>query len=170
MMEGFSLAEALEWMQRAGFELAGLDVRVMGLDELAEEVREELRALESRYRMDEALGELRRRLDEILDREERAQRETSGYESSRMNDFLERRHAPAERLSDAIERFRDWAFADPQAGEDFAELLEELERLRALERFLAERGARFRGPQAADYETAQRIRERIEALTGLLRD
>src|SRR5690606_37690614 len=64
----------------------------------------------------------------------------------------------------------DWAFADARAGEEFAELLEELERLRALEDFLAERGARFHGPQAADYETAQRIRERIEALTGLLRD
>ena len=170
LMEGLSLAEALEWMQRAGFELAGLDLRVMGLEELMEELRGELRSLERQVRMDEATEELRRRLDEILAREERAQREASGYESRRMNEFLERRHAPGERLSERIERFRDWEFADEAAGEDFAALLEELDRLRALEEFLAEHGARFRGAQPADYETAQRIRERMQALEAALRE
>jgi uncharacterized protein with von Willebrand factor type A (vWA) domain len=170
MMEGLSLAEALDWMRRAGFELAGLDLRVMGLEELMDELRGELRALEQQVRMDQATDELRRRLDEILDREERAQRETSGYESRRMNEFLERRHAPAQKLSERIERFRDWSFGDEAAGEAFAELLEELDRLRGLEDFLREHGARFRGSQPADYETAQRIRERMQALERLLRD
>jgi uncharacterized protein with von Willebrand factor type A (vWA) domain len=170
MMEGLSLAEALEWMRRSGFELAGLDVRVMGLDELAEELRAAQRALEQRYRMDEATDELRRRLEEILDREERAQRERHGYESQRMNEFLARRHEPAERLSDRIERFRDWDFEDEEAGEAFRELLEEQERLRRLESFLEGKGARFRGAEPADYETAQRIREQIEALEQALRD
>jgi uncharacterized protein with von Willebrand factor type A (vWA) domain len=170
MMEGLSLAEALEWMQRAGFELGGLDLRVMGLDELMGELRGELRALEQQVRMDQATDELRRRLDEILDREERAERQAHGYESRRMNEFLERRHAPAPRLSDRIERFRDWDFSDEAAGEDFAALLDELDRLRALEDFLAEHGARFRGADPADYETAQRIRERMQALERALRD
>jgi uncharacterized protein with von Willebrand factor type A (vWA) domain len=170
LMEGLSLAEALDWMRRAGFELAGLDLRVMGLDELMDELRRELRSLESGLRMDQATDELRRRLDDILDREERAQREQSGYESQRMNEFLDRRHAPAQRISERIERFRDWPFADPAAGEELAELLEELDRLRALEEFLAEQGARFRGDQPADYETAQRVRERMQALERLLRD
>ena len=30
MMEGIDVREALEWMRRHGFELAGLDMRVMG--------------------------------------------------------------------------------------------------------------------------------------------
>ncbi|MDJ0867301.1 MAG: hypothetical protein QNK03_14420 [Myxococcota bacterium] len=171
MMEGLDLSEALEWMQRAGFDLAGLDMRVMGLEELMEELRNEVRALEDRYRMDGATDELRERLDEILGREEAAQREQHGYESERMNEFLERREAPpGERLSDAIERFRDWSFADAQAGEDFRELLDELDRLRQLEDFLDQRGAQFRGQEPADYETAQQIRERIEALEQLGRD
>jgi len=168
LMEGLSLADALDWMRRAGFELEGLDLRVMGLDELTEELRGELRSLERQVRMDQATDELRRRLEEILDREERAQREASGYESKRMNEFLERRHAPAQRLSERIERFRDWPFGDEAAGEAFAELLEELDRLRGLEDFLAEQGARFRGDRPADYETAQRIRERMQALERLL--
>jgi uncharacterized protein with von Willebrand factor type A (vWA) domain len=174
MMEGLDLQSALEWMRRSGFELAGLDARVMGLEELQQELRRELRSLEERYRMDEATAELRRRLEQILDREESAQRARHGYESQRMNEFLERRHREArprhERLSDAIERFRDWEFEDETAGEEFAALLAELERLRALEQFLAQRGERFRGLEPTDYETAQRVRERIEALERLARD
>lgn len=170
LMEGLSAEEALAWMQRAGFELAGLDMRVMGLDELQQELRERVRELESRYRLDRATDELRRRLDEILDREARAQRERHGYESQRMNEFLARRDAREGSLAEAVERFRDWDFADEEAGAAFRELLEELERLRALERFQQQRGRRFRGPEAADYETAQRIREEIDALERLARD
>jgi uncharacterized protein with von Willebrand factor type A (vWA) domain len=170
LMEGLSLADALEWMRRSGFELAGLDARVMGVDELLAELRDEIRSLEERYRLDRALDDLRRRLEDVLRREEHAQRERHGYESRRMNEFLERRHAPAERLSDRIERFRDWSFDDPEAGRDFEALLEELERMRSLEDFQAARGRRFRGGEAADYDTAQRIRERIEALERLARD
>jgi uncharacterized protein with von Willebrand factor type A (vWA) domain len=175
LMEGLTAEEALGWMQRAGFELGGLDMRVMGLEELLQELRDQIRELESRYRMDGATDDLRRRLDEILDREARTQRERHGYESSRMNDFLERRDRDGGKagkgsLADAIERFRDWEFADEQAGSEFRELLDQLDRLRKLEQFLQQRGRRFRGGERADYETAQQIRERIEALEQMARD
>ena len=39
MMEGLDAQSALEWMRQHGFELAGLDMRVMGLSELMEELR-----------------------------------------------------------------------------------------------------------------------------------
>jgi len=170
MMEGLTAAEALEWMRQSGFELAGLDFRVMGRDELLAELRDEIRELEQRYRLDRADEELRRRVEEILEREQAALRESHGYESSRMNDFQQRRHAGTSRLSEAIERFRDYEFEDEEAGRDFAELLEEQERLRALEDFAERRGEGFRGPESADYETAQGIRERVEALEQLARD
>ncbi len=169
LMEGFDVREALEWMRQHGFELAGLDMRVMGVDELVQELRDEIDSLYERFRMDGALDEIRRRLEDLLDREQATLRENHGYESSRMNDFLERRHEAAG-LSDAIERFRDFDFEDEEADEDFRELAEELDRIRELERFLREQGERFRGEEAADYETAQQIRERIEALEQLARD
>jgi uncharacterized protein with von Willebrand factor type A (vWA) domain len=124
MMEGLDARDALEWMRQHGFELAGLDMRVMGLEELLAELREEMR---------EANGDLARRLEEILDREQEKLRDDHGFESKRMNEFLERRHAETESVADAIEQFRDHAFEDAAAGEDFRELLEALERLRALE-------------------------------------
>jgi uncharacterized protein with von Willebrand factor type A (vWA) domain len=170
LMEGLSTREALEWMRRQGFELAGLDMRVMGLEELLDELRREVEALGARWRMDEALRGPRERLERILDREQQALERAHGFESGRLNEFLARRHADGGSLADRIERFREHRFEDAGAGDEYRELLRELERLRALERFLAERGARFRGSEAADYETAQQIRERIEALEQLGRD
>jgi uncharacterized protein with von Willebrand factor type A (vWA) domain len=170
LMEGLDVDEALEWMRQYGFELGGLDMRVMGLSEVMEELRREIEALQQRYRLDAATDELARRLEDVLDREERALREAHGLESARLNDFLARRHGDATALSDRIERLRDHAFEDEEAGAELRELLEELERLRELERFQRERGDRFRGPEAADYETAQSLRERIEALERLGRE
>ena len=169
LMEGLDLQEALEWMRQSGFELAGLEMRVMGLQELLDELRGEIESLQSRYDLSQATRDLRRRFEDILDREEQALRRHHGFESSRLNDFLERRHAGSRSLSDAIERLRDHPFEDAEAGDDYQELLQELERLRELERFLEERGARFRGPEQADYETAQEIRERLEALEAMAR-
>src|SRR5262245_35802968 len=91
LMQGLTAEEALAWMQQAGFELGGLDMRVMGMEELQQELRDQIRELERQYRMDRATEDLRRRLDEILDREARAQRDRHGYESQRMNEFLDRR-------------------------------------------------------------------------------
>ncbi len=170
LMEGLDAREALEWMRRHGFEMAGMDMRVMGVDELISELRDAAQQLYDRYRMDTALDEIRERLDEILDREQQALREAHGYESARMNDFLARRHGETPGLSETIESFRDHAFEDEEAAEDFRELQGELERLKALERFLRERGERFQGGEPADYETAQAIRERIQALERLARD
>jgi uncharacterized protein with von Willebrand factor type A (vWA) domain len=170
MMEGLDAREALEWMRQHGFELAGLDMRVMGLEELVEELRSEIESLYDQYDPSRATDDLARRLEDILDREQRAIRERAGFESRRMNDFLERRHAESSRLSEAIERFRDHEFEDGEAGEAFQELLEELDRLQQLEEFLRQRGERFRGAERADYETAQELRERIEALEQMARD
>lgn len=170
LLEGLDLEQALDWMERGGFQLAGMDFRVMGQGELQEELRERARVLEERYRLDEATRDLERRLEELLDAEQRALRERHGFESARMNEFQARRHGGDARLSERIERLHDWEFEDEDAEAAFRELEEELERLRALERFRERRGDRFRGKDAADYDTAQRIREEIESLEKLARD
>jgi uncharacterized protein with von Willebrand factor type A (vWA) domain len=170
LMEGLDLEQALDWMERGGFELGGMDFRVLGVEELLGELRERVQSLEQRYRMDTATDALRRRLDALLDRERDALREGHGFESSRMNAFQQRRYEGSEALSERIERFRDWPFEDEVAGDEFRELLAERERLKGLEQFLQRRGDRFRGTEGADYETAQQVREEIEALEKLARE
>lgn len=164
MMEGMDARQALEWMRQFGFQLGGMDMRVMGIEELVQELRDQVRALQRQWDLSHAMDEMRARLDEILDREQQAVRGAHGHESSRTNDFMSRRHAEPGGVADTVERFADYEFEDEQAGDDFQELLDELERMKALEEFMQQRGRQFRGSQSADYETAQQIREQIEAL------
>jgi uncharacterized protein with von Willebrand factor type A (vWA) domain len=70
MMEGRDALEALEWMRRHGFELAGLDMRVMGVDELLSELREEIERLK-------ALEELLREREQRLGAPQPARQETA---------------------------------------------------------------------------------------------
>ncbi|MBW2230181.1 MAG: hypothetical protein JRH17_07325 [Deltaproteobacteria bacterium] len=170
MMEGLDARQALEWMRQYGFELGGLDMRVMGIDELLKELRDQIRELQQRYDLQNSMNEIRERLDEILDREQSAMQGEHGLDSARMNDFMSRRHAESTQVSQAIAQFDDYTWEDGDAEQDFHELAEELERMRALEDFLQQQGQRFRGPEEADYETAQQIREQVEALSQMAQD
>ena len=167
MMEGLTSEEALDWMRRHGFPLAGMDMPVLGSEDLQSLLREEARSLYERYDLSDVEADLQRRLDEILDREETGLRDRHGFESARLNDFLDRRHRPEPRTSQRVEAFRDFSFEDSDAAEDFAELLAELDRMRSLEDFLDREAGHFRGSEPADYETAQEIRERLEELQQL---
>ena len=101
LMEGLSADEALEWMRAAGFELAGLDMRVMGVEEL-------LRGAAQRgaARSSSATAWTRRPTTcaggstRSSTASRRAQRERHGFESQRMNEFLDARsHAQTRALS-----------------------------------------------------------------------
>ena len=167
MMEGLTSEEALDWMRRHGFPMAGMDMPVLGSEDLQSMLREQARSLYEQYDMSDVEADLQRRLDEILDREEEQLRDRHGFESARLNDFLERRHRPGQRASERVEAFRDFSFEDPEAAEDFSELLAELDRMRSLEEFLDREAGHFRGSESADYETAQEIREQLEELQRL---
>ncbi|MCE2392034.1 MAG: hypothetical protein J4G09_11210 [Proteobacteria bacterium] len=170
MMEGLDAQQALEWMRRHGFEMAGMDFRVMGVEELLQELRRQAREQMAPYNMDEVFDERRRRLDEILDREEAAQREQSGLESADWNDFRQRRDQLPERLSQAIERFRDHRWKDESAGDDFRELLEEIDDVRELEEFHAQNRRQLRGPQSLSFEEAVELMRRIQQMSQLAQD
>jgi uncharacterized protein with von Willebrand factor type A (vWA) domain len=164
MMEGLDARQALEWMRQHGFEMAGMNMRVMGLDELVRELRDQIRDLYQQYDMSNALDERQQRFEEILDREQQAAQQAHGLDSAGMNDFMNRRHAESASLSDAMHRFEDYEWQDEAAEQDYRELMEELANQRELEEFLKQQGQRFTGSEQADYDTAQEVRERIQAL------
>ncbi len=168
MMEGLSAQEALDWMREGGFELAGMDFRVMGSEELAAELRRQLDDLLQSYNMERTFDERMERLRDILAREERAVREEQGLESSRWNDFKRREDQLPRQLSRALERFSDYDWTDAQAEEDYRELLEDLEETRALERFAASQGRRMQGPNDLSYEEAREIMEAAQSMAQML--
>jgi uncharacterized protein with von Willebrand factor type A (vWA) domain len=170
LMEGLDVREALDWMTSQGFELAGREFRVMGLEELLQRLSRRAQELLARHNMDHTFDERFERLRDALDREERALRERHGLESERWNRFRERRDELPRRLSDALERFRDHEWADPEAEEEYRELLDSLEQTRRLEDFAARNRKRMRGAEGLSYEEALELMQEVEALAKLARD
>jgi uncharacterized protein with von Willebrand factor type A (vWA) domain len=167
MMQGLRLSDALEWMKRYGFSADQPSFRVMGVEELLDELRTELEQLGIEYHLDESTREIEERLENVLDREQGTLLARHGHESSRVNEFLGKRHGEGS-LAERIERFRSHDFENEEARDDFAALLAELDEISALERFISRNAGRFTGPKAADYETAQDLRRRVEDLERLV--
>jgi len=170
MMEGLTAQEALDWMQQGGFELAGMDFRVMGSEELIAELQQQLANLLESFNMERTFDERRERLRDLLEREERAVRAEKGLESSHWNDFKRREDQLPSELSRALERFRDYSFVDAEAESDYRELLESLEETRALENFAEANRRRLQGPTDLSYEDAVSLMESAELLQQLISD
>jgi uncharacterized protein with von Willebrand factor type A (vWA) domain len=170
LWEGLDLEQSLEWMRYQGFELAGLEFRVMGIEELVAELRQRVRDELSRYNLEHTFDPLRERLERLLDREEAALRQQAGLESERWNRFRERRDRLPPRLSDALDRFGDHEWADAGAEQEYRELLEQRDDLRALEEFQGRNRASLQGPEPLDFEQALELMRRVQALSQLARD
>ena len=164
------LGQALDWLLRQGLELDG--VRIMGLDEALERVREAIRERERDFSIDRALERPRARLDEILAREREALDEgldgdPDGTRAREKKAFLE--DLPGD-LAGAIERLgRDYRFEDGDAERAFRELLDELEDVRAVEELQRAHGERFRGPKSLDFREAVQLARDMAALRDLER-
>ena len=101
MMHGLSVRESMDYMQRYGFDLAGQDFRVMGAQELMQELRNQARELYNKYDMDQATDSLKERFEELKQWEEETLKEDHGFESQAMNEFLQRKHDESPRLSES---------------------------------------------------------------------
>ncbi len=170
LMEGLDVEQSLDWMRQYGFDLAGMDFRVMGLEELLEELREQAREMMSPHNMDHAFDERRSRLDDILDREQSALADQNGVESERWNEFREKRDSMPRRLSQALNSFRDHEWADQQAEADFHELLAESQEAGALEEFHARNRSSLQGSNDLSYDEALELMRQMQALSQLARD
>ncbi len=159
------LQQALDWLMRHGLEMD--DVRVMGLDDFLEQLREEMRQRERQFNLQHALDDIARRLEELLDLEREAL-DAQGDAAARA------RRAQLDdlptRLSEAIEALRRYDFTDPMAAQEFANLLEELDNVRQLEDFTRRFGERFQGPESLGYEAALELMREMQRLKQLEED
>ena len=119
---------------------------------------------------DRACEEPEQRLKQILDREQGSLERQYGLESERWNEFRERRDRLPPRLSQAIERFRDYAWTDPEAASEFEELLKAFEDIRDLENFHSRNRRLLNGSESPSFEEALELMRRIEALSQMARN
>jgi len=155
--------QALDWLLHQGLE--GEGVRVMGLDDFLERLREEMRTRYREVNLRQAFAELREKLDELLDleREALAQRGDPARAVQTRELFDRLPH----RLSEALERLRSLAFEDAEARRALEELLDELDDIRDLEDFSRRYGDLFHGPQSLSYEEAVELMRTMERLRRL---
>jgi uncharacterized protein with von Willebrand factor type A (vWA) domain len=157
--------QAFDWLLRHGLELEGL--RVMGIDDFLEALREAMRERQRQFNLNRALDPIAERLEELLDleRDTLEQRGDAAAQAKREQlDQLPRR------LSDAIEQLRGYDFEDDDARAEFERLLEELENVRALEDFQRRYGELFQGPEALDYDAALELMREMQRLKQLEED
>ncbi len=170
LMEGMSVDEALSWMRYQGFELAGQDFRVMGVEELLQQLRQKARELMSGRNMDHAFDERWQRLRDALDAEESALRGRHGEESQRMHDFRARREPQPKRLSEALRRFETHDWQDADAETEYRALVEQQSEIRALEDFQARNRQQLRGEQSLSFEQALELMRQVERLGQMARN
>jgi uncharacterized protein with von Willebrand factor type A (vWA) domain len=158
------LQQAMDWLLRQGMEREGL--RVVGLDDLLEQLREEMRKRYREFNLDHALDEIRQKLDDIVDLERSALDEL-GERGREKREFLDR--LPL-RISQAIGALERYSFEDRDAERDFKNLLEELDNIRDLEEFRRRYGDLFHGQRSLDYEQAVELMREMERLKKLEED
>jgi uncharacterized protein with von Willebrand factor type A (vWA) domain len=156
--------QALDWLMRQGAEWEGM--RVVGLDEFLEELREQLRDQYRKFNFDHALDDVRRRLEELLDLERDALDQPGPGEQHRQQkkEFLDRL---PHQLSQALEQLQNYDFEDDDARRDFENLLEELGNIRDLENFQRRYGDLFHGQQSLGYEEALEVMRAVERMKQL---
>jgi len=159
-----NLVEALEWLLRHGAEFE--DTRLVGLDELLENVRRKIQEQFERSNLAHAFDRLRERLEEILEleRDTLRSREGSDPEARAKLEFLDRLPPSPGK---AMRALKEYAFADRDAEREFAHLLEEFEDAEELEQWIQQFGALFRGPEALDYDEALELMQLLRRLKAL---
>jgi uncharacterized protein with von Willebrand factor type A (vWA) domain len=155
--------QALDWLLHQGLEWGG--VRVLGLDDFLEQLREEMRRRYRQVNLRQALAEPHAKLEELLDLEREAlARHPAPETAARKRELLDR--LPP-RLSEALGRLRDYEFEDEDARRAFEDLWEELEDLRDLEDFSRRYGDLFQGPRSLSYAEAVELMREMERLKHL---
>jgi uncharacterized protein with von Willebrand factor type A (vWA) domain len=159
--------QAMDWMMRQGMDFDG--VRVMGLDEFLEQLRQEMRQRYREFNLKNALSEMEQRLEDILNRERQTLEGLKGQKPGAEEKERQLSRMPR-RLSEAIRKLESYEFEDAQAAADFDELLKEYENIRDLENFRDRNQHLFHGPKSLGYQQALDLMHEMERMRQLEQD
>ena len=159
--------QAIDWMMRQGMDFEG--VRVMGLEEFIEQLRQEMRQRYRDFNLKDSLSEMEQKLADILDRERRTLESLKGSKPGVEDKQRELSRMPR-RLSEAIRKLESYGFEDAQAKSDFDQLLEEYENIRDFENFRDRNQHMFRGPKSLGYRESLDLMREMDRMRQLEQD
>jgi uncharacterized protein with von Willebrand factor type A (vWA) domain len=161
------IRQAMDWMMRQGMDFDG--VKVMGLEEFLEQLRQEMRQRYRDFNLRNALSEIEQRLDNILERERNTLERMRGSKPEVEEKERQLQRIPR-RLSEALRKLESYDFEDGQAKADFEDLLSEYENIRDLENFRDRYSHMFHGPRSLGYRQALELMREMERMRQLEQD
>ncbi|HLW71974.1 MAG TPA: VWA domain-containing protein [Candidatus Binataceae bacterium] len=159
--------QAADWMMRQGMDFDGM--KVAGLEELLEQLRQEMRKRYRDVNLRNALGEIERRLNEILGRE-RETLDALGEDDAGAAAKRRQLGSLPRRLSESLRQLEHYEFENAGAKQDFDELLAEYDNIRDLENFRDRFNHMFHGPKSLNYEEAVELMREMERMRQLEQD
>src|SRR6202045_698268 len=158
------IRQAMDWMMRQGMDFDGM--RVMGLDEFIEQLRQEMREKYREVNLKNALSEMEQKLEDILNQERKTLDSLKGKKSGVEDKNRELSKLPR-KLSEAIRKLESYDFEDAEAKEAFDQLLEEYENIRDLENFKDRNQHLFHGPKSLNYQQSLDLMKEMERMRQL---
>lgn len=166
-----SAQEAMEWLMRQGLKLPEFNLRIMGTDELLQELRHQRQNAFQKYNLNNALDGIHDKLEQIVEKESQTARKSLGS----IHPGFQRREEALRSLplkaSEAIEHLakyeQEHGFLDPEAQRLFEELKQQHETVRDLEQFMLRYGRQFQGPESLDYQGAVEMMAQFKHLASL---
>jgi uncharacterized protein with von Willebrand factor type A (vWA) domain len=159
--------QATDWMMRQGMEFDGM--KVVGLEELLEQLRQEMRQRYRDFNLRQALSEIERRLNEILG-QERATLESLRGSKPGVEDKEHQLQQIPRRLSEALRKLESYDFENAAAKAGFDQLLSEYDNVRDLENFRDRFNHMFHGPKSLGYQEAVDLMREMERMRQLEQD
>jgi uncharacterized protein with von Willebrand factor type A (vWA) domain len=162
LMEGWTPDEAYEWILKQG--LKGLNVRVMGIDELRSELAGWRQNAFDKYNPRLALDEIKDEIREIVEQELSYLKSALPEDSSDLRERESFLNNLETKPSSAIESLKDYEFLDVDAEERFRALLDRLEDIKKAERFIKRYGEKFTGDSHINFDGLLELMDRCEEL------
>ena len=171
MSWSLSAQEALEWLMRQGLKLPEFNLRVMGTDELLQELRHQRQMAFQKYNFNRALDQVHEKLNRIVERELRTARDALGAIHPEFQRREETLRSLPNRASAAVEQLgqyhKDPGFLDDEARRLFEELQAQQETLQDLEQFILRYGRQFQGPESLDFDGAAKVMAQFKQMANL---
>jgi uncharacterized protein with von Willebrand factor type A (vWA) domain len=159
--------QAMDWMMRQGMDFDG--VKVTGLEEFLEQLRQEMRQRYRDFNLKNALSEAERKLDQILSQERQTLSEMRGQKDGIEEKERQLQRVPR-KLSEALRKLESYKFENAEAQAEFDALLEEYENIRDLESFRDRYNHMFHGPKSLNYQEALELMREMEQMRQLEQD
>lgn len=160
IMKGMSPNMSLSQMFWEGFPLAGMDFRVMGLEEMLQELEQQQEDLFSRYHLEGAFDRPMNELRQLLD-EERMTRMEKGAKPSPSYDDLQ----PG--LVEKLNSLEGFDFINPDSKESLEYWKGRQADIEELYEFYAQYANKFSGEESLDFDQAVELMRQFKALENL---